>query len=34
MGRAGLEDERGENGVLSLVGKRMGGLGKAREIKD
>ena len=30
MGRAGLEDERGENRVLSLMGKRIVGLEKRK----
>ena len=33
VGRAGLEDERCENRVISLMGKRIGVLGKEREIK-
>lgn len=33
VGRAGLGDERCENRVISLMGKRIGVLGKEREIK-
>lgn len=31
MGSARLEDETGENRVLSLMGKRIGGLEKERD---